>query len=194
VATYTDPTTIVSPGKSDPVQPATVVVLIGGILTLLGAIGFFVMTMVTNHQIKTVEADITTKQIQVAKLQPTAEKLSALSDQAKGLHTIFDNQKRWESVLDMFALRLHKEMVVTSLQMNDKGSVVLAGTVPDYITYAKVFRAFTDAQGVTYFSSVKPTLVTKVNDAKLGTYVSFTFSLGLQPAVLNKGSVKEITQ
>jgi hypothetical protein len=192
VATYTDPTTIVSTGKVDPVQSGALIVMVGGILAALVAGFFFLEIVLTNRQVTSTNNEIATKQQQLTKLQPTADQLSAIATESKDLHTVFDTQKRWVSVLDTFAQRLHKSMAVTSLQMSDKGTVVLAGIVPDYTTYAKVFQAFTDADGQKYFSVVKPTVVTKVNDVKGASYISFTFNLALQPFVLNAGSAQAV--
>ncbi|HSI20564.1 MAG TPA: hypothetical protein VLA04_02535 [Verrucomicrobiae bacterium] len=193
MATYTDPTTIISPGKLDPVQPASLVMLVGGILSLLVAGGFFWQIHSTKAQSAVVQTEITKKQAELAALQPTADELKALSKQAQGLHTVFDTQKRWPSVLETFAKRLHKDLVVTSIQATNKGVVSVSGTVPDYTTYAKVFRAFTDTEGQKYFSAVRPVLVAKVVDADTGrNYVSFSFTLTLQPLVIDAGSLKQV--
>lgn len=194
MATYTDPTTIVSTAKGEPVQPGSLVLLIGGVLTLVVALLFFADMALTNGRASSTEKDIASAQQQLNSLQSTADQLSTLSNQSKDLHSIFDTQKRWESVLDTFAQRLHKQMAVTSLQMSDKGTVTLGGIVPNYTVYAKMYQAFTDADGQKYFSVVKPTLVSKVNDAKGNLqYVTFTFDMALQPMVLNAGSTKATT-
>lgn len=189
MATYTDPTTIVSTGKPDPVLPGYVVLLVGGILSVLIGVGFFLQIMLIDRQITSTNQDATTKQQQLNALRPVADQLSELSTQAKDLHTLFDTQKRWEDVLNKVAERLHKDMAISSMQLTDKGAVTMAGIVPDYITYAKVFQAFTDTDGQKYFSAVRPTAVSRVVDPK-GDYISFTFNLTLQPAVLNTGSTQ----
>lgn len=192
MATYTDPTNIVSTGKAEPMQPGALVILVGGILATLFAVGFFVQSIVIDKQVTVTQSDIATKKQQLSDLNATATDLQALSNESKDLHSLFDNQKRWEAVLDKFSERLDKDMAVTSLQLSDKGTVSLSGIVPDYFTYAKVFQAFTDADGQKYFSVVRPTSVNKVYDGKStsATYVTFSFNMTMQASVLNAGSFK----
>lgn len=192
MATYTDPTTIVSTGKPDPVQPATTILLTGGILAVLAGAFFFWQISATNAQAAKVRQAIATKEQQMAALEPTAQELERISNQAKNLHALFDTQKRWPNVLDAVASRLHKNMAVTAIQATDKGALIISGTVPDYLTYAKQFRAFTDAEGKKSFSSVRPTVISKVEQKNGSSYITFTFTLTLQPAVLNAGSFAEV--
>ncbi len=194
MATYTDPTTIITPGKLDQVQLSSKVLLIGGILSILVAAGFFWQVRSTKAQITTTQAEISKTQAELTALKPTADELAVLSQQAKNLHTVFDTQKRWPAVLDTFAQRLHKDLVVTNIQATNKGTLSVTGTVPDYTTYAKVFRAFTDTEGQKYFSAVRPVSVAKIVDIEKGTnHVSFTFSLTLKPHVIDAGGIKQVT-
>ncbi len=193
MATYTDPTTIISTSKPDAVQAGPLILVLGGIIALVFAGFFFLQISSAKSEDTTVLAQIGTAQKNLDDLKPTAVQLASITAEAKGLHSIFDTQKRWPAVLDKFAERLEKDMAVTSLQMSDTGGVTLAGQVPDYETYAKVFQALTDAGGQTYFSSAKPAVVTKITTAT-GSYITFTFTLNLQPLVLNKGSLKEVKE
>jgi Tfp pilus assembly protein PilN len=189
VATYTDPTTIVSTGKAEPIQPAVKVLLAGSLLTILVAGVFAFQIVSSRREVLALSKDIVAARLELDKLAGTATELSELQQQAEGLRVVFASQKRWPAVLEKFSERLHRSMSVTSLQMTDKGQVALAGTVPDYETYAKVFNALTDTEGKKYFATAKPTSVAKVADpARRTSYVSFAFNLTLQPAVLNSGA------
>lgn len=190
MATYTDPTTIVTTSQPNAVQPSSVIILIGGFLMVLAAGFFFLQTSSTQRQTAATKTQIATKEAEIQTLASTANELASLNREAHNLHLLFDNKKVMPSILDMIAQRLHKDMAVTSIQITDKGALSLAGVVSDYVTYAKVYQAFNDSCGLQYFSTAKPSAVAKVVDAKTNvSYVSFTFDLVVQPNVMNAGSL-----
>jgi hypothetical protein len=191
MATYTDPTTIISAGKPNMVLPGSVLVLLAGFLAILGAGGLYWQGMNVANQVTTTKAQAAATKAEADKLKSTAAQLEQLTRTARDLHIVFDTQKRWENVLDKMAERFHQNLVVTAIQLTDKGTVTLSGTVPDYFTYAKVFQAFTDKDGLTYFSTVRPTAVTRVATTGNSSYISFSFVITLQPSVLNAGSYAE---
>jgi hypothetical protein len=194
VASYTDPTTIVSTGKPDSIAPGIYIFLVGSILSAVLAAIFFFQSSTLANQVGEANARIAQKEQELASLKPTADELSNLTEEARGLHAIFDTQKRWPAVLGKVAERLHKQMTVTTLQVSSAGLMTLGGTVPDYLTYAKVYQAFTDTEGAKYFSAVKPVAVSKVEGAAgQPGYVSFTFSLTLLPPVLSAGGTNPVT-
>jgi hypothetical protein len=192
VATYTDPTTIVSTGNSEPVAPAIKIILIGSILTVLVAGFFYWEVMAARREAGNLNLAIAQLETELASLDKQANDIQRLATQAEGLKSIFSAQKRWPEVMNFFAQRLHKNMTVTSLLMVDSGQVTLSGTVPDYETYAKVYQAFTDCKGQKYFSSVRPLTVARSTEANGAlSHVSFSFNLALQPFVLQRGSYAE---
>lgn len=184
MTTYTDPT-VVAVGQPTKVQPAAFIALFAGIIAV--AYGGFVYwkTLDYQNQKTTVEQEIVQHKGELDSLQPVATNLSELSTQAQGLHTIFDNQIRWEAVLGKIQDRLYKNMTVTALQVNSDGTATLSGTTSDYTNYAKIFRSLTDAEAQKTFSQAQPTAISRTETKEgVPNLVVFSFSLTLNPDLL----------
>lgn len=184
MATYTDPT-VVAVGKSNRVQPAAVIALIAGIIAVAyGGFVFWQITQAKSEKTK-IDENITSLKSQVDTLQPVATALDQLSKQAQGLHTIFDNQLRWETILGKIETRLYKNMTITGLQLNADGTATLAGTTATYTDYAKIYASFTDEQGQKTFSQARPIAITRTEsqDGKQ-SQVIFSFNLILNSDLL----------
>lgn len=199
MTTYTDPT-IVQLGEKPRLQIGALLTLIAGITAVLGVVGFFVVTAQVEANTAEMEKSAVQAERRLKELDSVAKQLTELDTMAKNLHTVFDTQKRWELVLGTVEQRLYRNMAVTSMIFNEKGDLIFTGYVKDYVDYAKMYRSLTDTDGARYFSLVRPGTITRVkaNTAAPSSstpsvipdnYVSFSFTLTLQPKVLNTTAV-----
>jgi Tfp pilus assembly protein PilN len=184
VTTYTDPT-MVTVGQPNKIQPASLIVLLAGIIAMLYGGFVYWKTLSLDTQKTAIQQQIADHNNQLTALQPVADNLSNLSIQAQGLHGIFDTQIRWENVLQKVQDRLYKNMSVTALQLSNDGSATLSGTTSDYSSYAKIFRSLTDADGQKIFAKAQPSTISRT-EAKDGSQavVIFSFTLTLNSDLL----------
>ncbi len=182
---YADPT-IVQLDEKPRVAPAAYIVLVAGILSVLAALGFMVMSMITQNKAKDLQTQISAAQAQLRALEPTANELTKLDRQATNLHTLFDNQKEWQFVFNHIENSLYKNMKISRVALDDRAKFTLGGTTKSYVDYAKIYQSLTDDVGKTFYSSVRPASITRINatDGSVDS-VQFTFDLVLQPSVLN---------
>jgi Tfp pilus assembly protein PilN len=193
VATYTDPT-IIQLGDKPRILTGAWLLLAAGILAFLAAGLFFFQSTRARAHTNTLTTEIAADNATLQTLQPTADALVQLDRTAKNLHILFDNQKRWEAILGTVEQRFYKNMVITTLQFSENGSVSFAGTTPTYTDYAKIFRSLTDADGTKYFSSAHPGAISKIdNKEKNISGVSFSFTLVLQPTITKAQAVLFLT-
>ncbi len=199
MTTYTDPT-IVQLGEKPRLQIGTIFTLVAGVLAAVGVVGFVLLT----SQVSANTEDLDKKSVQAERrlkeLDSVAAQLTELDTMAKNLHGVFDNQKRWESVLGTVEQRFYRNMAITAMTFTDKGDLTFTGYAKDYTDYAKIFRSLSDKDGSRYFSLVKPGVIAKVKSTGAKTaaagsavlpdnYVTFSFTLTLQPNVLNSTAV-----
>jgi Tfp pilus assembly protein PilN len=203
VATYTDPT-IIQLGEKPRLQLGVLLTLIAGIVALLGVVAFFVITSQVKAETTSINKASAAAERKLNDLNTVAVQLTELDAMANNLRNVFDNQKRWAVVLGTVEQRLYRNMVVTSMTFTEKGEMVFAGYTRDYVDYAKIYRSLTDKEGSAYFSVVRPGTISKVkgNTKTAGgtststipeNYISFTFTLTLQPKVLNTTAVLGLT-
>lgn len=170
--------------------------LVSGVLAVAIAGYFYWQVGVTKDRAAVVKATIDGQQQELAVLRPLSDEVDAYAGLAKNLHTLFDNQKKWESVLNAVELRLYRRMALTNIQLAETGAVTITGKTPTYTDYAKIFASLTDAEGQKYFSAVRPLSVKKEEPKTDSTgkvvsseqFVSFSFSMTLLPPVLTPGA------
>jgi hypothetical protein len=194
VTTYTDPT-IVQLGEKPRLQSGTIITLIAGVISVLGVVGFLVVTSQVSANTEKLEKSAAQAERRLEELDTVAAQLTELDIMATNLHSIFDTQKRWEAVLGTVEQRFYRNMAISSMTFTDKGDLVFTAYAKDYTDYAKIFRSLTDKDGQRYFSLVKPGVIAKIKpSAKTGVlgvqgvpdnYVTFSFTLTLQPTILN---------
>jgi len=162
-------------------------------VTALLSVVFSAMFWLESHaavtQTESTNASISQVKLQLQNLQPVAQELSARNVESNNLLTLFGSQKKWEVALGNIEKHLYKRTLVTSLDLNQNGSVNLSGVTDSYESYAKLYASLTEDSAAPYFVNVKPVAMAKV-DNKDGIYVglpaqaiSFTFSLSLTPAM-----------
>ena len=182
---YADPT-IVQLDDKPRIAPAAHIMLAAGVLSILGAASFFVMTVITQNKTKEVQDKITATQTKLAALKPTADELVQFDRRANNLLLLFDTQKEWHFVFNHIENSLYKNMTINRLSVDDKAKFTLGGTTSSYVDYAKIYQSFTDPIGQGFFASVKPASVTRATNPDGSVKnVQFTFDLMLQPATLN---------
>jgi|GEM_PF-5967226 len=190
--TYSDPT-IIQLGDKPRIHPAAWLVVVAGVVSVLGAVLFFVEKVHITSETTLINADVATDQKQLATLKSTSDALVTLDNQAKDLHQLFDNQKQWNNVFATVDQRFYKNMTITSIQYDQKGSISFTGTTPTYTDYAKIYNSLTDVDGSQYFATVSPSAITKVADlVGGGSHIQFSFAATLQPKVLNTNVVLEL--
>ena len=191
MATYADPT-IVQLGDRSRFQAGPALLLVAGVISVLGAGMLFYLTKRTQDETATIVAHNTQLQTTLKGLQETANTLTGLDQTAKSLHTVFDNQTRWEFVLSTIQGRLYKNMGITAIQLDEKGGFSMTGYTPTYADYAKIYASMTDEVGQLYFKEVHPSTLTKAKGVvvnKIGVApndsIIFSFNTVLQPTVLS---------
>lgn len=191
--TYTDPT-IIQLGDKPRIQISAWLFLCVGIVAVLGCGWLWYRTYAADQHSTELTSTISTQNTELTKLAPVANALTTIGTQARSLQTLFDNQKRWESVLGTLEKHLYSNMLVTDLQLDSNGQLVFSGVTPSFTDYAKLYTSLTDSTGAAYFSLVRPVSVTKVEDVESNSSeVQFSFSLTLQPQVLNSDAVLKLT-
>ncbi|CAN5178344.1 hypothetical protein BH11PAT4_BH11PAT4_3290 [soil metagenome] len=194
MTTYTDPT-IVQLGEKPRLQSGTIITLIAGIISVLGVVGFLVVTSQVSANTEKLEKSSAQSERRLKELDTVATQLTELDTMATNLHSIFDKQKRWEAVLGTVEQRFYRNMAISSMTFTEQGELTFTGYARDYVDYAKIFRSLTDENGQRYFSLVKPGVIAKIKpSAKTAVanvqgipdnYVTFSFTLTLQPTILN---------
>lgn len=189
MATYTDPTIVQTSRKTK--TPAAAYLFLGaGIVALIGAGWIWFRTDMAARAEASINREIRQQETRLAALQPVADELVALDQAAKNLNLLYGSQKQWDDVLGTIEGRLYKNMIVSNLDASDAGSFSFTAVTPSYTDYAKIYRSLTDTNGQAYFSSARPGNIDPVyDDAGQRIGIRFSFTLRLQPAVLNTDAV-----
>jgi len=190
VARYEDPNNamIATHSASAAVTPASWILALGAIVALGFAGYFYYQSSQAVSQAASSAAAISQSKQQLAKLSQVAEHISFVDSEGKKLSSLFDAQKRWETVLDNVQARLYRSTIITSIDLSKTGSVNLSGVTDGFTSYGQLYSSLTDPSLQPYLTAVRPVSVTKQkNDA--GQYpglpaevVGFSFSMSLTPA------------
>ena len=185
MATYTDPTTIIPAGSPKRLDTGPLLGLVAAALSVVLAASFWYLISSAKTQTANVQAQADAKQKQVNDLSSVSQQLVSLDAQAHQLHSVFDPQIPWNTVIDTFSAHLYKGLALTSFQFADTGAVTIKGYTPTYGDYAKLYQSMTDTEGQKYFSNVRPTSIEKTSNSNGTQVVNFVFSLSLTPDVLS---------
>jgi len=185
VATYTDPTTIIPTAGPKKIENGALLGLVGGLIAVLTAGFFWYSTYSTNKQIDDTNNQIADVQAQVSKLEPVSQQVQQVTAEARNLHTIFDNQVRWKTVLDNIQKHIYRGMALTTFQLTDASTFTFKGYTPSYIDYAKIYRSLTDTEGAKYFTNVHPSAVEKTKAPDGSEVVFFVFTVHLTPEIMS---------
>ncbi len=184
MATYTDPTTIIPTGGPKKIELGALLGLVAGVIAVLTAVLFFYANYTAKNEATSVESDIATVKTEVSALDKVSQSVQQITSEAVNLHTIFDNQVRWETVVNNIQKHLYKGMAITSFQLSDSSTFTFKGYTPSYIDYAKIYRSLTDAEGQKYFTNVRPSAVEKTKGTDGSEVVSFVFTATLTPEIM----------
>jgi hypothetical protein len=194
VATYSDPTTIIPTGNPKAVELGPLLAIVAAVISVISVGFMFYMSYSTNAAVTTENQVVAKKQADLTKLKTVSDQATTYSTQATALHTIFDNQIRWNTAIVNLQTHLYKNMALTSLQLDDGANFSMKGYAPDYVSYAKLYRSLTDAEGAKYYINVKPVSVQKVTDKDTGvTTVQFTISMKLTKDIMGIVPITPVT-
>ena len=186
MSTYSDPTAL-SVNQSARPQFLTVCVFLAGLLALGIAGYFYWQTSVEQANADSSATSFSQQQNQLAGLKSTADQLALYADTAKGLHSVFDNQKNWQTIMSTITAHMYKHMAVSTLQVNDAGTLSFTGTTSTFTDYAVIYASLTSDELKSYFATVKPTGVSKTTvnvDGGSVDRISFGFDITLNQNML----------
>ena len=167
--------------------------LLAGILSVGMGVYFYLEHKQVQDKVAVQQAKIAADQQQLKGLTPLATEVAQYQALAATLHKLFDNQVPWETVLQTVESRLYRRMTITTIQATGAGVITITGITPSYTDYAKIYASLTDVEAKKYFSSAKPTAVSKVGGGaspSVPENISFGFSLTLRPEFLKSAPAK----
>ncbi|MBU6389572.1 hypothetical protein KGQ71_03580, partial [Patescibacteria group bacterium] len=197
MAEYADPT-VMGIGEGEGVKPIAILILVAGILSVALAGFFWWQKSSVDNKTTAINQTIASQQAQIKALQPTINDLNTYNTAAADLHTVFDNQLRYEDILNALQSHLYKGMKVTALQIGvpttssaNGGatasaattgtvlpSVTLTGATSDFNRYAQIYASLTDQNAQSYFQGTQPLTLTQTKTAS-GSEVDFSFKFTL---------------
>lgn len=180
---YSDPT-VIPIAQDNKVQLGSILVMIAGLISV-GFAGFlYFQTLQVQAQVSTTESDLASKQSQISSLQSKVKDIDSYSSFSASLHTLFDGQKHWETVLANIEPLLYKRMIISSMILNNQNSFTLTGTTLDYSDYYKINASLNSDTAKVYFAQVKPLSVSKstAKDTSASS-INFSFQITFNPSI-----------